>query len=150
MQVDVPDTRILVVEDDPVFRIPLCAVLAAAGFAVRSAESAEAAEDLLAQGPVDVVLSDVGLPRMDGATLASRHPDTPFVLMTGSPPAESPASRALPPTVRARLVKPLDVAHLLALLHEVRATTAGRREAIGCERHRGSEPGPDPASRGGQ
>lgn len=131
MHVDVPDTRILVVEDDPVFRIPLCAVLAAAGFDVRSAESAEAAEGLLAQGPVDVVLSDVGLPRMDGATLASRHPDTPFVLMTGSLPAESSASGALPPTVRACLVKPLDIAQLLALLHEVRMSTAGRREVVG-------------------
>ncbi|HXD94940.1 MAG TPA: response regulator [Candidatus Acidoferrum sp.] len=131
MHVDVRHTRILVVEDDPVFRIPLCAVLAAAGFDVRSAESAEAAEDLLAQGPVDVVLSDIGLPRMDGATLASRHPDTPFVLMTGSPPAESSASEALPPTVRARLVKPLDVAHLLALLHEARMSTAARGEAAG-------------------
>jgi adenylate cyclase len=127
---DVPDTPILVVEDDPVFRIPLCAVLAAAGFAVLGVESAEAAEDLLAKGPVDVVLSDVRLPRMDGATLASRHPDTPFVLMTGSLPAESSASAALPPTVRACLVKPLDVAQLLALLHEVRMTPAGRREVV--------------------
>jgi two-component system CheB/CheR fusion protein len=130
MHVDVRHTRILVVEDDPVFRVPLCAVLAAAGFDVRSVGSAEAAEELLAQGPVDVVLSDVGLPGMDGVTLASRHPDTPFVLMTGSPPAESPAAQPLAPTVRARLVKPLDIAHLLALLHEARMSTAGGREAV--------------------
>jgi AmiR/NasT family two-component response regulator len=66
---------------------------------------------------------------MDGATLASRHPDTPFVLMTGSPPAELPASEVLPPTVRARLVKPLDVTHLLALLREAHSATARRRVA---------------------
>jgi DNA-binding NtrC family response regulator len=120
-------TRILVVEDDPVFRIPLCAVLAAAGFEVRSASTAETAEDLLAREPVEVVLSDVGLPCMDGATLASRHPDTPFVLMTGS----LPASTALPPTVRACLVKPLDVEHLVALLHAVPMTAAGGRETAG-------------------
>jgi AmiR/NasT family two-component response regulator len=52
---------------------------------------------------------------MDGATLASRHPDTPFVLMTGSPPA---AEAALPAAVRARLVKPLDVPQLLTVLRE--------------------------------
>jgi DNA-binding NtrC family response regulator len=131
MHVAVRHTRVLVVEDEPVFRIPLCAVLTAAGFDVSSAESAEAAEALLAEESVHVVLSDIGLPRMDGATLASRHPDTPFVLMTGSPPEESPASEALPPTVRARLVKPLDVTHLLALLHEARTATARGREGSG-------------------
>jgi DNA-binding NtrC family response regulator len=131
MHIDVRQTRVLVVEDEPVFRVPLCAVLATAGFDVRSAESAEAAEDLLAHEPVDVVLSDVGLPRMDGATLASRHPDTPFVLMTGSPPAESSASAATPPGVRARLVKPLDVPRLLAILHETTRAPAARGEMAG-------------------
>jgi two-component system C4-dicarboxylate transport response regulator DctD len=114
--------RVLLVEDDPVFRIPLRAVLAAQGFEVRMAESAEAAEDLLASEPVDIVLSDLGLPGMDGVTLASRHPDTPFVLMTGSPPAETAA--ALPPAVRARLGKPLDVPRLLAVLHEAVSGTS--------------------------
>jgi two-component system CheB/CheR fusion protein len=119
MHVATRHTRILVVEDEPVFRRPLCATLVAAGFEVRSAESAEAAEALLEEAPVDVVLSDIGLPRMDGATLASRHPDTPFVLMTGSSPSESTARAAIPRVVRACLVKPLDVPRLLAILHEV-------------------------------
>jgi DNA-binding NtrC family response regulator len=131
MHVDGPRTRVLVVEDDPIFRTPLCAVLVAAGFDVSSAESAEAAEDLLAREQVDVVLSDVGLPRMDGATLASRHSGTPFVLMTGSPPAESPASVVtLPPTVRARLVKPLDVSRLLSVLREASPAPSVRSEAM--------------------
>ena len=128
MHVDVRPTRVLVVEDEPVFRVPLCAVLVTAGFEVRSAESAEAAEDLLAHELVDVVLSDVGLPRMDGTTLASRHPETPFVLMTGSPPSES---AAVPATVRARLVKPLDVPRLLAVLHEAAKAPAARGEVVG-------------------
>jgi two-component system response regulator GlrR len=124
MHVDARHARILVVEDEPVFRRPLCAVLVAAGFDVRSVESAEAAEALLAREAVDVVLSDVGLPRMDGATLASRHPDTPFVLMTGSPPPESSASAATPAGVRACLVKPLDVPRLIAVLHEAAGSAA--------------------------
>jgi DNA-binding response OmpR family regulator len=124
MHVDARHARILVVEDEPVFRRPLCAVLVAAGFDVRSVESAEAAEALLEREPVDVVLSDVGLPRMDGATLASRHPDTPFVLMTGSPPSESSASAARPAGVHACLVKPLDVPHLIAVLHEAAGSAA--------------------------
>ena len=131
MDVDVRLTRVLVVEDEPIFRVPLCAVLVTAGFEVRSAESAEAAEDLLAHELVDVVLSDVGLPRMDGTTLASRHPDTPFVLMTGSPLSESSVSAAMPSTVRARLVKPLDVPGLLAILHEATKAPAARGEMAG-------------------
>jgi DNA-binding NtrC family response regulator len=133
MHADTGHTRVLVVDDDPVFRIPLCAVLAAAGFDVRSADSAEAAEDLLEREPVDVVLSDIGLPEMDGAALARRHPDTPFVLMTGSPPAESsPASAATrPPAVQARLVKPLDVPHLLSLLREAALVPRVRTQAVG-------------------
>jgi DNA-binding response OmpR family regulator len=114
--------RVLLVEDDPVFRNPLRVVLAAHGFDVRIAESAEAAEVLLAGEPVDIVLSDLGLPGMDGATLASRHPATPFVLMTGSPSTEPTA--ALPPAVRARFLKPLDVPRLLAVLDDVAGTSA--------------------------
>jgi DNA-binding NtrC family response regulator len=128
MHAEVRSTRVLVVEDDPVFRVPLCAVLTAAGFDVRSADTPESAEARLAEEPVDVVLSDIGLPRMDGVALAARHPDTPFVLMTGSPPE---SSAALPPTVRARLVKPLDIPRLLALLREPREPGVTGPQAAG-------------------
>jgi DNA-binding response OmpR family regulator len=98
-----------VVENDRVFRVPLRAALAAAGFTVLTAESAEAAEQVMALEQVDVVLSDVGLPGMDGHALARRHPDTPFVLMTGSPRAKprpwssafASASRSRSPTCSA-------------------------------------------------
>jgi CheY-like chemotaxis protein len=105
-------TRILVVEDDRTFRIPLRAALAAGGFTVLVADSAEAAEQVMALEAVDVVLSDVGLPGMDGHTLAERHPDVPFVLMTGSPPAD-----VRPPgEVRVCLGKPFEIPHLLSIL----------------------------------
>lgn len=132
MHVERGHARVLVVEDDSIFRLPLCAVLTAAGFDVRSAASAEAAEDLLADEPVDVVLSDVGLPGMDGVTLASRHSGTPFVLMTGSLPLDPVTAAApLPPAVRARLVKPLDVPHLLTVLHAAAPAAGARRQAVG-------------------
>jgi two-component system response regulator GlrR len=74
-------TRVLIVEDDVVFRVPLRATLAAEGYAVVAVESAEAAEAVLAREDVDVVLSDLRLPGLDGATLAARHPRIPFVVM---------------------------------------------------------------------
>jgi DNA-binding NtrC family response regulator len=64
------------------------------------------------------VLSDLGLPDMDGAALATRHPGIPFVLITGSPPDHGPAAAALPPSVKARLVKPFDVPDLVVVLRE--------------------------------
>jgi DNA-binding response OmpR family regulator len=120
--------RVLIVDDDPVFRNPLRVTLAVKGFEVQTADSAEAAERVLAHDAVDVVLSDIGLPGMDGLTLAGRYPDIPFVLMTGSPPPESSAPRPAP----ARLVKPFEPSDVVALLHEaVRrhrcSTPAGER-----------------------
>ena len=116
--------RVLLVEDSPVFRVPLRAALTAAGFEVLPAESAEAAEQMMEGEAVDVVLADVGLPGMDGLALARRHPRTAFLLMTGSAVAPGP----LPPAVRAWLRKPLEMPQLLRLLWsttkgEVRAGT---------------------------
>jgi DNA-binding response OmpR family regulator len=82
-----------IVEHDAVFRVPLRAALAAEGYAVIAVDSAEAAETVFDCKAVDVVLSDLGLPGMDGATLAARHPRVPFVLITGSPPNHTPTRR---------------------------------------------------------
>ena len=122
-------TRVLIVEDDAVFRVPLRATLAAEGYAVVEVDSAEAAETVLDHEVIDVVLSDLGLPDMDGTALAARHPEIPFVLMTASPPDYTPGA-LLPPSVRARLVKPFDVAHLFVVLREAVEATATTRDAI--------------------
>ena len=121
--------RVLIVEDDAVFRVPLGAALAAEGYTVVAVVSAEAAETVLDHEAVDVVLTDLGLPDMDGAALAARHPGIPFVLITGSPPDHTPGA-PLPPSVRARLVKPLDVPRLLVVLREAVEAAAATREAI--------------------
>lgn len=110
-------TRALIVEDDTVFRVPLRAALVAQGYAVVAVESAEVAEVALAQQVFDVVISDVGLPEMDGAVLAARHPAIPFVLITGRSPVDA-ADTPLPPSVVACLEKPFDVSHLLSVLEE--------------------------------
>jgi DNA-binding response OmpR family regulator len=110
--------RVLVVDDDSCFRIPLRAMLALHGFHVETAASAGSAEALLEHEDFDAVLSDVGLPDIDGVALAARHPDVPFVLMSGSPPPERRASGS-PRTERVRLVKPFDAADVIAALRAV-------------------------------
>src|SRR5262249_8845272 len=58
--------RVLIVEDDDVFRVSLRATLAAQGYAVLAVDTAEAAETVLEREAVDVVLSDLRLPGMTG------------------------------------------------------------------------------------
>ncbi len=67
-----PKGRVLVVEDDETIRFAVEHGLGAHGFAMRSAESAEAAIVALGSEPADVIVLDVGLPSMSGIELAER------------------------------------------------------------------------------
>lgn len=64
--IDHPSIRVLYVEDNPDTRSLLVDALTMLSYQVVSAESGEEALELLAHGPVDVILSDIGLPGMDG------------------------------------------------------------------------------------
>ena len=64
--------RVLVVEDDETIRFAVEHGLAAHGFAMRSAESAEAAIVSLNTEPADLIVLDVGLPNMNGIELCER------------------------------------------------------------------------------
>ena len=78
--------RVLVVEDDPDIRRILQLFLSERDFSVSTAETANAAVDLLAAAPVDLILSDVRMPGMSGVELLhhvkERDPDVQLVLMT--------------------------------------------------------------------
>jgi len=69
-----PRTRILFVDDEPLFLDSLRAVLRRKRdvWEMFFADSAEAALDLLATTPVDVVVSDMRMPEMDGAEFLRR------------------------------------------------------------------------------
>ncbi len=64
--------RILIVEDDELVADAVARGLAAAGFAVDRAPSAEAAEAALATEHFDLAVVDVGLPGADGLDLVHR------------------------------------------------------------------------------
>jgi CheY-like chemotaxis protein len=72
-------TRVLLIEDDPDAREVAVAGLERAGFEVRSAGSAREALSILEGWLPDVVVSDIGMPGMDGyefiRELRSRGPD---------------------------------------------------------------------------
>jgi two-component system response regulator AtoC len=79
-------SRILVVDDEEPVRHMLELLLRRAGFEVLSAASGEAAVALLEDEVVDVVLSDVRMPGLDGLAFAERlsaeHPEITLVMMS--------------------------------------------------------------------
>lgn len=84
---------ILVVDDEGAIVEVLCLVLADAGYRVRSAPHGQAALAGLEQAPVDLVLSDVMMPQLDGPALCARMQadprlrGIPVVLMSATPSA---------------------------------------------------------------
>jgi PAS domain S-box-containing protein len=79
--------RILVVDDEPHVRKTIVGLLRSAGHTVVEAEGSMAALSRLAETPVDLVLTDLGMPDMNGIELAQtiklQAPTLPVVLLTG-------------------------------------------------------------------
>jgi DNA-binding NtrC family response regulator len=125
--------RVLVVDDEPMILDAMAATLELDGFAqVTCCSSAEQAIALATGAQVDVVISDLCMPGMDGvellAKLAELQPNAPRILLTG---------RAEPDTVR----RASEQARLFALIEkpwcnralqaEVCRALAWSRELIG-------------------
>jgi signal transduction histidine kinase len=78
--------RILAVEDEPEVLDVIRAMLTAAGHSVVSAASGREALELFEREPVEVVITDLGMPGMTGLALAEeikRRRAVPVVLLTG-------------------------------------------------------------------
>jgi PAS domain S-box-containing protein len=78
--------RILAVEDEPEVLDVIRAMLAATGHTVTTAASAREALELFEREPIDVVVTDLGMPGMTGLALAEeikRRRPVPVVLLTG-------------------------------------------------------------------
>jgi CheY-like chemotaxis protein len=78
--------RILAVEDEPEVLDVVRAMLASAGHTVVSAASGREALELFEREPVDVVVTDLGMPGMTGLALAEevkRRRPVPVLLLTG-------------------------------------------------------------------
>ena len=78
--------KILIVEDDNELREALCDTLELAGFDYLAAEDAKQALQLLQENQVDMVVSDVNMPGMDGHELLEKiragYPALPVMLIT--------------------------------------------------------------------
>jgi CheY-like chemotaxis protein len=79
--------RILVVDDNDLFRGVISQILSRLGYEVSSADSGEKGLGVFLRNEFDMVLSDYDMPGMDGVALACSKkkvsPRTPVVIMTG-------------------------------------------------------------------
>ncbi|WP_420008966.1 response regulator [Xanthomonas sacchari] len=117
MRVTSASTTILLVEDDQTIRELAAAMLAADGYRVLSAATAQDALDVLARHPdVALIFSDVQMPRCDGLSmvrqLRRRGIAIPTLLTSG---LHTPDPGTLPPRT-GFLPKPYRRADLLAAL----------------------------------
>ena len=119
--------RILVVEDDAALAAMYSRVLGAHGYDVALANDGASALALASQTAFDVVISDIGMPRMDGVELLrqlrQQDPWVPVILLTGQPAVET-AQTAIELQAFRYLVKPVDLRALTAAVK--RAAIYGR------------------------
>lgn len=77
---------VLIVEDEQVLRESLAGLLEAEGYEVLQAAHGNEAYTIVLRQPIDVVLSDVRMPEMDGMALLTRlqqlAPETPVIMVT--------------------------------------------------------------------
>jgi len=79
-------STVLIVDDEQILRESMASLLEDEGYIAIQAENGQVAHDILLSQPVDVVLSDVRMPEMDGLCLLAHikqlAPETPVIMMT--------------------------------------------------------------------
>lgn len=126
---------ILVVEDSPSLNKTVCELLRSQGYHTLSAHDGQEALELLYQRRVDLVLSDVVMPRLDGYGLLQRIRSDqrlqrlPVVFLTGYATPDD-RRRAKESGVEDYLAKPLDKQDLLATVRNVLARQHHIEDAI--------------------
>lgn len=110
------EVRVLVVDDDHDLRSLVLAILEDDGLVGVEASSAEAARAMLDDEPIDVVLTDLVMPNVDGMTLLRMlqvdHPTLPVIMMTAKRSVED-AVEAMKAGASDFVLKPLDRDELL-------------------------------------
>jgi EAL domain-containing protein (putative c-di-GMP-specific phosphodiesterase class I)/CheY-like chemotaxis protein len=111
--------RVLLVAEERAAIAPYARALQGAGFTVDTCDDGRHAVALAREHDYDVIVSDIGLPGLDGVQLLRKvreHDlDLPVVLMTGNPGIET-AIQAVEFGAMRYLTKPVDVAALLEIV----------------------------------
>ncbi|HKP55539.1 MAG TPA: EAL domain-containing protein [Polyangiales bacterium] len=139
--------RVLVADDDESVRLLMGRILSTNGHEVVLAHDGEEALQLYSQSTIDLIVSDISMPRMDGLTLLRRvredNEDIPFILLAGAPSADT-AIDALRFHATEYLPKPIRPEQLLqSVLHALGLNRLAkmRREALSLYRKHSSAHG---------
>ncbi len=118
MGLQLDEGTILLVEDDHAVRQVYSRILRRSGFHVVTAENGSEAREAFAGSAVDLVVSDIGMPDMNGVALLKalrdQDLDVPVILMTGNPEVETAAEAVALGALR-YLTKPVDTGELTEL-----------------------------------
>jgi CheY-like chemotaxis protein len=110
---------ILIVDDNPPMSIALADILVLKGFEAYSANSGAEALDVMRDHPVDILLTDVKMPEMNGVELCREtrkiYPNITALLMTAYA-ADELIQQGMAEGVRTVLTKPVDINYLIAYL----------------------------------
>ena len=121
--------RVLIVEDDPQLGDGLMVGLRQSGFAVDWLKDGEAADRALASEDFDLLVLDLGLPKLAGMELLrrlrGREQDLPVLILTARD-ATADKIAGLDAGADDYLVKPIDIDELAARLRALARRTAGR------------------------
>ncbi len=107
---------VLIVDDEQVLRESMASLLEDEGYEVLQAENGKVAHEILLERTIDIVLSDIRMPEMDGmdllAHLRQLAPQTPIIMMTAYGTVENAVS-ALRTGAWDYLLKPVQFDDLL-------------------------------------
>ncbi len=115
---------VLVVDDVLDVTEMIALFLKHAGYDVVTANSPKTALELAAATPFDLIISDIGMPEMNGYELAeslraiSDYRSTPFIAVTGYTEYDD-RGRSLRAGFNAHLTKPINPSQLLSLVEEL-------------------------------
>jgi len=115
---------VLIVDDVTDVTEMIALFLKHAGYEVATADSAPAALKLANEKVFDVIISDIGMPEMNGYELAeslrtrAEYQGIPIIAVTGYSEYDD-RGRALQSGFNAHLTKPIDPAELLKLMNEL-------------------------------
>ncbi len=119
-----PRLNVLVVDDVPDVTEMIALFLKHAGYNVATADSATKALQLANERTFDLIISDIGMPEMNGYELAeslrghSDYQDIPIIAVTGYSEYDDRA-RALRSGFNAHLTKPINPTELLNLMKQL-------------------------------
>ena len=124
--------RILCVDDEPSILSALKRLFRSQGFAILTANSGKEALEMLAAEPVDLVISDMRMPEMDGAQFLgevfARWPETTRILLTGYADATTTIAAINRGHIWRYVSKPWNDDELLQAVHQALAHQKLARE----------------------